>query len=420
MQVRSLTVLQNWDCRSCGDCCRSYAVPVTADERRKIEAQGWEQRPEFHGVPLFTARGGEHYLTHRPNGACVFLGDDNRCRIHAAHGAAAKPLACRIYPFVLVPVGDHWNLGVRMACPSAAENKGVPLADHVGEARAFVALLETSPVKSMAAPPLHGRQIVPWSDVARIAAAVSKLLADAADPFERRWRKVLFIVSMLRKAKFDGGGDAKKAITGGRLSEMMHVMGQAADDEEPRAATEVKPPGWVGRTVFRQLAAVYARKDHGAEKGTALRGPLSRFASAVKFAAGGGRVPRVHAAIPEAATFAAGSTPLGALSENVIALLTRWHRVKVESLQFCGVPNFGLSVWEGLESLALTYPVAMWLTRVLTAGGMPADAAATRAIRMTDDNFGYNPLLGSARQKAGLRLLAARGELPRLVAWYDR
>ena len=39
---------------------------------------------------------------------------------------------------------------------------------------------------------------------------------------------------------------------------------------------------------------------------------------------------------------------------------------------------------------------------------------------MVDDNFGFNKLLGLGRQKFALRLLANRGELPRLVAWYGR
>ena len=59
-------------------------------------------------------------LNHRADGGCVFLGADNLCRIHGKFGSAAKPLACRIYPFLLVPAGDHWNLGLRLACPSAA------------------------------------------------------------------------------------------------------------------------------------------------------------------------------------------------------------------------------------------------------------------------------------------------------------
>lgn len=421
MHVRSLTVLQNWDCHSCGDCCRSYAVPVTDAERARIEGQGWEKLPEYANTALFTYRGGDTHLAHRPDGTCVFLGPDSKCRIHAAHGAAAKPLACRIYPFLLVPAGDHWNLGLRLACPSAADDKGGPLSDHLREAREFAALLEatTKGAEAGPPPPLHGSQAVPWADVGRIALFVSKALGNPADPFERRWRKVLFVISMLRKATFDGGGDRKKAVSGERFSEMLNVLLEAAGEDEPPTAAEVARPGWAGRTVFRQLVAVYARKDHGAERGPALAGPVSRFTSAVRFAAGRGRVPKLHAALPDSATFAATNVPLP-LSATATALLARWHRLKVESLQFCGPTNFGLGVWAGLESLALTFPVAMWIARVLVAGGATPDAAVNRAVRMTDDNFGFNPLLGSARQTFALRLLANRGDLPRLVAWYGR
>jgi lysine-N-methylase len=395
---------------------------VSDEERKRIEGQGWDKRPDFQNVALFIARGGESHLAHRPDGACVFLGPDNRCRIHAAHGAAAKPLACRIYPFHLVPAGDHWNVGLRMACPSAAENKGRPLADHLSEVREYAGLLEAGVAKAAVGadpPPLDGSRVVPWADIGRIAAAFSKALADETHPFERRWRKILFVVSMLRKATFDGGGDKKKAVTGERLSEMLKVLLAAADDEAEQSAGEVAKPGWAGRTVFRQLVAVYSRKDHGAEKGPALRGPVSRFWAAVRFASGRGRVPKLHAVLPDA-SFAAANVPFGAVGAATAALLERWHRVKVESLQFCGPTNFGLSVWEGLESLALTYPVAMWLARLLVAGGQSVDAAVTRTVRMVDDNFGFNPLLGSARQKFALRILANRGDLPRLVAWYGR
>lgn len=423
MQVRSLPVLQNWDCHSCGDCCRSYAVPVTDEERARIEGQGWEAFPEFKGVPYFVKRGGEYYLNHRADGGCVFLGADNLCRIHGKFGSAAKPLACRIYPFLLVPAGDHWNFGLRLACPSAAQNKGRPLAEQLADARVYTEYFEKTSAQfaeGAPPPPLQGEQRVPWGDLGRIAAAVSRLLAEEPDPFERRWRKVLAVVGTLKKATFDGGGDPAKAVTGGRLSELLHLLGEAANDEEPKSATDVKRPGWAGRTVFRQLCAVFSRKDHGAEKGTAQRGMASRFWSAVRFAAGRGSVPKVHAALPEQGTFASGEVPLGALSDTATSLLSRWHRVKVESLQFCGAPNFGLAVWEGLESLALTFPAAMWLARVLVAGGKSPDAAVTQAVRMVDDNFGFNPLLGSARQKFALRLIANRGDLPRLIAWYGR
>src|SRR5207253_13572 len=130
-------------------------------------------------------------------------------------------------------------------------------------------------------------------------------------------------------------------------------------------------------------------------------------------------VPKLHARIPEV-TFEQAEQPAGPLSKDADALLTRYYRLKVESLQFCGPTNFDLPVWDGLESLAVTFPAVMWLGRVFAAGGTPRDEAVTLALRTVDDNFGFNRLLGMGRQKFALKLLSQRGELPKLVAWYGR
>jgi lysine-N-methylase len=426
MPVRSLPVVQNWDCSGCAACCRAYHVPVSAEERKRIEGQGWERDPDLQGVAYFAREGrwlaGRSYrLNHRPDGACVFLGPDNRCRIHAKFGSAAKPLACRVYPFLLVPTGDHWRVGLRFACPTAAGNQGKPLADHLAEVRGYAAALEDDSPSAVNAPPtpLARGRVVPWADLFRIVAAVSKLLGNTADPLERRWRKVLGLVGLCRGLRFDGGGDPKKAVTGGRLSEMLHVLSEAVDEETPRAVEDVPPPGWAGRVVFRQVAAVYTRKDHGAEKGTAQRGPVGRVLAALSFARGAGRIPKVNALIPDA-TFAAAEQPAGPPDGEAESLLTRYYRLKVESVQFCGPTNFDLPFWDGLEALAVTFPAVMWLSRVLAAGGLPRAVAVERAVRVVDDNFGFNKLLGMGRQTFALRLLATRGELARLVAWYGR
>lgn len=427
LPVRPLPVLQNWDCQGCSLCCRQYHVSVSSEEKKRIEDQGWEKNPEFQGLPLFIRSGGwfsksSYRLNHRPDGTCVFLDQDNRCRIHIQHGSAAKPLACRIYPYSLVPAGDHWKLGIRFACPSAAEDQGRPLTEHLGDAREYAAMLEAeigTATLTGPPPPLQGSQTVSWNDLFRIITAISKVLGNGEDTIERRWRKVLFLVSTLRKARFDGKGDQNKAVTGGRLNELMHILSQAAEDEIPDSPDEVPRPSWVGRMVFRPLVALYARKDSGPDRGSAQAALAGRLLSGIQFARGKGPVPRVHAAI-DAGTFEDTDKPLGALSDQAVSLLTRWARVKVESGQFCGPANFGLGVWDGLESLALTFPAAMWLARLLVAGGRPSDEAITLAVRIVDDNFGFNKLLGSARQKFAFRLLATRGELPKLVAWYGQ
>jgi lysine-N-methylase len=426
MPVRSLPVVQNWDCAGCSACCRSYHVPVSLEERKRIEAQGWEDDADLKDVAYFAKEGswlsGRSYrLNHRANGACVFLGPDNRCRIHAKFGSAAKPLACRIYPFLLVPAGDHWRLGLRFACPSSARGLGQPLANHLAEVREYAAALEEDSPGAVHAPPtpLRPRQLIPWADLLRIAAAVAKTLGDTAMPLERRWRKVLDFIALCRDLKLDGGGDPKKMVTGERLGEMLHVLGEAVEEETPVSPDDVPRPGWVGRIVFRQMAAVYARKDHGAEKGSAQRGPVGRILAAMSFARGRGRVPRVNSLISEA-IFAQAESPAGPMSPESDAVLTRYYRMKVESLQFCGPTNFDLPFWDGLESLAMTFPAICWLGRVFIAGGMTRDEAIIQALRLVDDNFGFNKLLGLGRQKFALKLLSGRGELARLVAWYGK
>ena len=75
--LRHLPVLQNWDCHVCGTCCKEYLVTVTDEERRRIEAQGWDRDPELAGVKPFVRQGPpwarRYHLNHRADGSCVFL-----------------------------------------------------------------------------------------------------------------------------------------------------------------------------------------------------------------------------------------------------------------------------------------------------------------------------------------------------------
>ena len=120
LPVRSLPVVQKWSCHGCSDCCRTYHVRVTDTERERIAKMDFLDHPGMAGVePIVYDKKVKGYrLNHRADGACVLLDPDNKCRIHAKFGRAGKPIACRIYPFMLVPVGDHWRVGLRFACPS--------------------------------------------------------------------------------------------------------------------------------------------------------------------------------------------------------------------------------------------------------------------------------------------------------------
>jgi lysine-N-methylase len=413
--VRSLPVLQNWDCHACGGCCKEYEVNVTEEERQRILAQGWEGDPATAGKPLVVRAGrgrrARWRLGQDENG-CVFLNEAGLCRIHAKFGAEAKPLACRVYPFVLVPVGGQWRVGLRFACPSVVENKGRPVEAHAADVRAYAAALERREpgAADLPPPPLGRGQAVSAAELAVFSQALRNLVRDRSDRLERRLRKCLALADLCRQAKFD-------KLSGGRLAEFLAVVSTGTDAEVPRSPADVPPPTWVGRVLFRQAAALFARKDQGPNRGLSRRGRLALLAAAVRFARGRGRVPPVNAHMG-AVTFEQVDAAREALPGPAEQVLERYYLVKLESLQFCGPTNFRLAFWDGLASLVLTYPMVVWLSR--TFPQLPRGEAVGLALRVVDDNFGFNPLFAQARQKLALRILAHRGELARLVAWYGR
>jgi lysine-N-methylase len=415
LPVRHLPVVQNWDCHSCGNCCRELQVHVSDEERLRIEALGWDE-PDLKHVRLFVRHGPpwrrRTALNHRPEGGCVFLGEGNRCRIHERAGAEAKPLACRLFPFVLAPAGNHWRGGVRFSCPSAAGNQGKPLTGRENELAQLTRLVERSQEfegRNVPPPALQGRQSVEWPDLLRFVAALTELLEDRRDRVERRVRKCLALAALCRVAQFD-------RVTGGKLVDFLNVVRQALEGEVPADPAEVARPGWVGRVLFRQVLALYARKDQGEDRGEVAGRRLALMRAAWRFARGRGRVPRLNGFLPET-TFERVEEPRGALPLAADAILERYYLVKVSSLQFCGPLNFGLGLWDGLEALASTLPAVLWLTRAI---GGPPEEAASKALRVVDDHFGYNRVFAARRVRFALRTLARRSELEKLIAWYSR
>jgi lysine-N-methylase len=125
----------------------------------------------------------------------------------------------------------------------------------------------------------------------------------------------------------------------------------------------------------------------------------------------------MHRGLPET-TFEQAEVARGPLPQPAEEVLERYYTLKVGSLQFCGPASFGLPLWEGFESLALTLPVILWVARLFRDS--PREQAVTTALTVVDDHVGYNRVLASARQRLSFRILARSGELARLIAWYSR
>ena len=422
--LHPLPMVQNWDCHVCGDCCREYHVGISEEERQRIAAQGWEKEPEFQGLALFRRYGPPWRrataLSHHKDGTCIFLTEDKRCRIHARFGPEAKPLPCRMYPFVIIPAGNKWRIGLRFACPSVAGNRGGIANEHLDGIRVqlpeLVARLQlgdrpASPAELGINPPhLQGLRSVSWPDLERFVDALLIIVRDEASPMNLRIRKLLCLSRLCRQARFD-------AIGGARLTEFLNILIASLGADIPRDPASLPPPGWIGRILFRQALAIYTRKDQGRKRGLSRQGRVALFFAACRFIWGRGPVPKLHAGLPDG-RFERLEEPVGPLPVEAEKVLTRYYSVKIESMQFCGMTNFGFGFWEGLESLALTYAVVMWLRR-LFSHLRPVEAVQS-ALTVMDDHMGFNRVLGTLRQRMSFRILARGGELDRLVAWYSR
>ncbi|HEV8632052.1 MAG TPA: YkgJ family cysteine cluster protein [Thermoanaerobaculia bacterium] len=132
-------------CTRCGDCCRSWNVMLGPGEEERLAALDWEGR-EADLVGATTAvtsalPGGPRVrrLARHDDGACVYLGADNRCRIHVHFGGESKPLMCRLYPFGFYPLAGRLAVDCSFSCRSIGEGSGAGLDAQIPEWRALLA-----------------------------------------------------------------------------------------------------------------------------------------------------------------------------------------------------------------------------------------------------------------------------------------
>ncbi len=103
-----------YDCAHCGaHCCRHGTVSVRID--REGPAM-FDLQPEM--AALVQARVGHFALLGPPPGPCPALTSENRCRLHALKGRAAKPASCVTFPFSpVLRLGDLLVVRPNFLCP---------------------------------------------------------------------------------------------------------------------------------------------------------------------------------------------------------------------------------------------------------------------------------------------------------------
>jgi len=127
--VRCLSFHATYRCRHSGDCCAAgWPIPIEADRLARLRvavANGTLHAAGSHTQPFVTtdaAPADTPALLGVDEHRCVFYDldrRDGRCRIHAALGHEALPLACRQFPRVSVRDPRGVSITLSHYCPTA-------------------------------------------------------------------------------------------------------------------------------------------------------------------------------------------------------------------------------------------------------------------------------------------------------------
>ena len=414
-----LPVLQNWSCHNCGGCCRQHLIEVTDAERQRILDQKWTAQDgirqpvlAWHSGPPWKKR---YRLTHTGDGGCVFLNEQGLCRIHAKFGEAAKPLPCRIYPYAFHPHDKSFAVSLRFSCPSVVANKGKPVVEQLKGLRGLASDVIPPGAENSLPPLLTKRDRVDWSELLAFVEALDHTLADPAAPLVVKILRAMIWTTLVGQSSFE-------KLRGPRIRELLALLMEAARIEVPSIPAKVDEPTSVGRLYFRTLVAQYARKDTVADLSSGPWGRWKLFQAILKFTRGKGNIPPLQAG-QKSIPFESLEGSFGSLDPEAEEILTRYFRVKVQGLHFCGPAYYDVPFTEGFHSLALVLPVTLWLARWLAAGDgrdrLTTDDVS-KALAMADHHHGYSGALAQNASRYRVRWLAESGDLSRLCLWYSR
>ncbi len=407
---------QRFTCHSCTNCCRELVVHLTSVDVKKIDEQNWAGRI---GVAPYIRLGRECVLNHKPTGGCVFLMDDQRCRIHADYGMAAKPLACQLYPFTLHREGDELRAAVRLDCPSAAANKGEPIAQQRHDVRRLATELEDAGgdlFPNVEAVELRrGCRVAP-KQLDTIVDRLDAWLRDANRPFDDRLLGLCALCDTLDAARLD-------AVNEEQLGELVLLLIRELDQQEPAPvdlpALTHRHLGLLRMTVFAHCESV-TLADMRAPLLSRWRYRIGQLIRGRRMIRGVGDVPPLVPGVPIISFDRVEEVrrdPSLSL-KDCDELLTRYLRMRLLSHSAFGDGYYGWPVVDGLRALILSIAAARWLTRFFArAAGRDAWQIADlqRAIGVIDRAAGRAKELGRASGALRIRFFAQNQGLARLI-----
>ena len=388
-------------CSRCGDCCRNFEILLGPGEAESLATLDWsDKEPSLVGAETTTGAGiagrkDLRRLARRDDGACIYLDEDQGCRIHHHFGGDAKPLMCRLYPFGFYAVGERTAVDVSFACRAVSEASGPSLERQVPE---WTRWIEASPnaVAPLPQPRLDRHRKISADLLWELEHALLAFLERRGEPLLDRVRCMLQFVRVATTGDPTTATAAslRQAMAAGLPGQIARQPSEATCDKTQRAV--------FFQWLFLALDPVLEdprqgtpaeRRESARRHERASRGYLQRRGA-----------PQV-AGEPLDTTFEAiAQAEAGVLTEAVAdETLATWLRAKIVGQRFLSAGGKDLPFIDAVRKLLVAYPMALWTAKALACHrgvGGPELGDLRAAIRRIDRTLGRVPVSRLPRKQA--------------------
>ncbi len=392
-----------FECSRCGDCCREWQVMLGPGEREHLRSLDWQGRADdLVALEAVTADGDRAILARHDDGACVFLGAANQCRIHEHFGADAKPLMCRLFPFGFLPVGDRLAVDVSFACRSVSEGSGRPLKLHTPEWAKLASEVDTAvETKHRFSKKYDVTGALLWE----LEHHLLQFLMNRSLSILQRVQVVSEFVRLATTSdpRTDAARQLRQIMASGVLD---LVLGRGAEMAEPMDKTQ--------RAIFFHLLFVLLNPSPPSLRrasGKARQKEVQRRVHAADGYKFDKAFPWLDNRELGASYGAVAAVDPGYLTdEDGAALAARYLEAKIVGQRFVHEGDTELPFLEAVPRLLLMFPMLVWTAKALAAEAgahRVAEPHVRQSLRLLDRSFGAVRLseLPAKQRKAWLFVL---------------
>lgn len=412
LSLRTLPILENWDCQGCGICCHGALVVLNDSDLNQFRSQHWEDHPDFKGKKTLVRFGmfdNRYRLAQRGDGTCIFQDADKLCRIHKEFGYDAKPHICRMAPLQVIPLDTFAYVTLRRYCPSAAADRGRSLKEQLDELKNLLKRAHEEPLPSR--PPYVTRKYrLGWKDTTSLNDCLKRIIEDTRFPLIRRLVHGLQLCNLLGDCKLRG-------FKGTKLVELLSMLQNAAVESSSEFFKDRLAPSPQAGKLFRQSLLEYLRLHPDYVGDSSWRERWRLISAAFKFSRGSGTVPIFNLPFSPS-TFELQERALEHLDQTILKPLNAYFETAVVSWRYAMMKP-GWSMLESFWALALSYSVGMWTLRLASSNREPNLDDVIRVVMMLDRGQTHAQLTG-LRHRLRIRALSHNNQLSRLAIWYAR